>query len=269
MNELLVGIVAFSILISEVRTKSAPYHVDATSGAFRLWTAEEYPSVWGAEAGSGEVIFEVYGSSSNDYDAYWEGPSHMTNPGGYADVAASKTLTSIYADGDVRGTTGVRGEDDGEVMFCTDAEEKSLGELWTMKYYGKGIGDVKNTPDVNNTIVIRLSEMYLNRAEAIANGASVKGVTAKDDLNAIRENRGASPEVTEPAAATVRAERRKELCFEGHYWFDLARTDGELISYTDSRRPGISLDKDSKYWALPIPKREFEVNANLVQNPGF
>lgn len=96
----------------------------------------------------------------------------------------------------------------------------------------------------------------------------VKGVTAKDDINVIRSNRGVAPEVTEPKVATVLSERRKELCFEGHYWFDVARTDGE-ISYQDERRPSINLDKNSKYWALPIPKREFNVNKNLEQNPGY
>lgn len=235
---------------------------------YEMWTEEEYPSVWAADKGDGEVIFEVYGLQTNDYDAYWEGPSHMTNPKGYADCAASPVLVAIYGENDVRGTQGVRGEDDGKVMFCTDEEKKSNGELWTMKYQGKGFGDAVQTPDQSNTVVIRLSEMYLNRAEAIVNGAVVKGVTAKDDINVIRSNRGVAPEVTEPNVATVLSERRKELCFEGHYWYDVARTDGE-ISYKDERRPSIILDKASMYWALPIPKREFNVNENLEQNPGY
>lgn len=234
---------------------------------FTLWTAAEYPSVWSANVGGSEVIFEIYGNKSNDYDEYWEGPSHMTNPLGYADCAASKSLTDLFEEGDVRGLQGVRGEDDGTVMFCTDKDQSSGGELWTMKYYGKGLGDATSTPDVSNVIVLRLSEMYLNRAEALVNGASIAGASALGDLNKIRENRGASP-LSAAGAQAVALERRLELNFEGHYWFDLARTASGSVSYSDSRRPA-DLDATSKFWALPIPKREYDVNANLTHNPGF
>lgn len=235
--------------------------------AYKLWTAEEYPSVWGAETGGSEVIFEIYGRNSNAYDAYWEGPSHMTNPFGYADVAASPVLVSIFEEGDVRGTTGVRGTDDGEVMFCTDADEISGGELWTMKYFGKGYSDAKNTPDVSNLVVLRLSEMYLNRAEALANGANISGASAAGDLNAIRSNRGVA-DIAAPGLADIALERRRELNFEGHYWFDLYRTTAGSVKYEDSRR-GDDVDAQSKFWALAIPKREYDVNFNLTHNPGF
>jgi len=237
------------------------------NSAYKLWTADEYPSVWSANTGGSEVIFEVYGNRSNAYDEYWEGPSHMTNPIGYADCAASKSLTDLFESGDVRGSIGVRGTDDGAVMFCTDKDESSGGELWTMKYYGKGLGDATSTPDVSNVIVLRLSEMYLNRAEAILNGASVSGASIVDDLNAIRANRGAAL-LTSAGAQAVALERRLELNFEGHYWFDLARTASGSVSYSDPRRPD-DLDASSKFWALPIPKREYDVNENLSHNPGF
>ena len=235
------------------------------SGNYKLWTAKEYPTVWNKDAADngGEVIFEVYGATSNSYDEYWEGPSHMTNPIGYADCAASFDLVGLFEEGDVRGSQGIRGTDEGKVMFCTDPDEKSLGQMWTMKYQGKGKGDAVSTPDVSNVIVIRLSEMYLIRAEASVNGA---GNTALSDLNAIRSNRGAS-QLSSAGAAAVALERRLELNFEGHTWFDLARTTATL-NYAD----GVvtrNLTSSSKEWALPIPKRETDVNANLEQNPGF
>ena len=169
----------------------------------------------------------------------------------------------LFEEGDVRGSQGIRGTDEGKVMFCTDPDEKSLGQMWTMKYQGKGKGDAVSTPDVSNVIVIRLSEMYLIRAEASVNGA---GNTALSDLNAIRSNRGAS-QLSSAGAAAVALERRLELNFEGHTWFDLARTTATL-NYAD----GVvtrNLTSSSKEWALPIPKRETDVNANLEQNPGF
>lgn len=238
------------------------------SGDYKLWTAAEYPSVWGKDvAGNGgEVIFEVYGKQANDYDAYWEGPSHMTNPLGYADCAATADVVALFEKGDVRGTTGIRGTDDGKVLFCTDKDQASGGQLWTMKYYGKGEGNATSTPDVNNTIVLRLSEMYLNRAEAIANGASVAGTTALQDINTIRKNRGAS-NLGAVGVDLILKERRMELNFEGHYWFDLARTGGS-IKYSDAVLTR-DVPSDSKFWALPIPKSQMDVDANLVQNPGY
>lgn len=236
------------------------------SGDYKLWTAAEYPSVWGKDVGTGEVIFEVYGKQANDYDAYWEGPSHMTNPLGYADCAATADVVNLFESGDVRGTTGIRGTDDGKVLFCTDKDEASGGQMWTMKYYGKGEGNVTSTPDVSNTIVIRLSEMYLNRAEAIANGAQISGVTALQDINTIRKNRGAST-LGAVGVDLILKERRMELNFEGHYWFDLARTGGS-INYEDAVLKR-TVPADSKFWALPIPKSQTDVDANLVQNPGY
>lgn len=237
-------------------------------GDYKLWTAAEYPSVWGKDVASdgGEVIFEVYGKQANDYDAYWEGPSHMTNPLGYADCAATADIVNLFESGDVRGTTGVRGTDDGKVLFCTDKDEASGGQMWTMKYYGKGEGNVTSTPDVSNTIVIRLSEMYLNRAEAIANGAQIAGTTALQDINTIRKNRGAST-LGAVGVDLILNERRMELNFEGHYWFDLARTGGS-INYEDAVLKR-TVPADSKFWALPIPKSQTDVDANLVQNPGY
>ena len=249
--------------------KSADYATKVIEcGDYKLWTAAEYPSVWGKDAAAdgGEVIFEVYGKQANDYDGYWEGPSHMTNPLGYADCAATADLINLFDKGDVRGTTGVRGTDDGKVLFCTDKDQASGGQLWTMKYYGKGEGNATSTPDVSNTIVLRLSEMYLNRAEAIANGANVAGTTALNDVNTIRKSRGASV-LGAAGVDLILKERRMELNFEGHYWFDLARTGGSF-SYSDA---AFSKDvpSDSKYWALPIPKSQIDIDVNLEQNPGY
>lgn len=237
------------------------------SGKYQLWSADEYASVWGEDTyKGGEVIFYVYGKKSNGYDEYWEGPSHMTNPKGYADCAASFQLVDLFEDGDVRGSKGVRGDADGTIMFGTDEDEASGGQYWTMKYFGKGEGDATSIPDVNNVIVLRLSEMYLIRAEAILNGASVSGVTALSDLNTIRAARNASV-LTSAGAAAVALERRLELNFEGHLWFDLDRTGGS-VSYSD----GVvnrSIDANSPYWALPIPKSQIDIDENLEQNPGY
>jgi hypothetical protein len=41
------------------------------------------------------------------------------------------------------------------------------------------------------------------------------------------------------------------------------------MSRTKSDGSLISLASDDGRWALPIPKRELDVNANLIQNEGY
>ncbi|MFC0877361.1 RagB/SusD family nutrient uptake outer membrane protein [Saccharicrinis sp. FJH2] len=221
---------------------------------FTMWTADEYAAAFKEDIREGgEVIFEVYGLKSNAYDGYWDAITWETNPDGYADCAASKDLMSLYDEGDVRGE-----------MFINNPD-KAPTTYWTTKYAGKD----KGTPDVSNTIVLRLSEMYLNRAEALSHGATISGATAMGDINTIREHRGATP-YDNPSQVNVMFERRLELAWEGHYWYDLARTGGSI---TRTHFSGSSINQnvpaDSKYWALPINKRELDVNENLVQNPGY
>ena len=196
----------------------------------------------------GEIIFEVYGIKSNSYDGYHDGIMPMTSPTGYGDAGASADLYASYEPDDVRGAL-FQAKDD---------------VVWTGKYAGKGLG----TPDVNNTIVFRLSEMHLSRAEALINGATIDGVNAVDDLKAIADNRGAS---VQPQTLTgVYEERRKELAWEGHLWFDLARTKRDM---TRSDFTGDAKAKDvpagDYRWAMPIPLREYDVNPNLTHNPGY
>ena len=95
------------------------------------------------------------------------------------------------------------------------------------------------------------------------NGA---GSTAVADLNAIRSNRGASP-LTTASKADVALERRLELNFEGHFWFDLDRT-GSSVSYSDAVVTR-NIPAGDKFWALPIPKSQIDINKNLKHNPGY
>ena len=117
--------------------------------------------------------------------------------------------------------------------------------------------------------LIRLSEMYLNRAEAAVNGANT-GSTAVADLNVITSNRNAEA-YTSVGMADIKTERRKELAWEGHYIYDLARwgdpviRDGDYPMLSNNR----NIDFPSYKWALPIPKRETEINKSLIQNDGY
>lgn len=251
-----VSIYAIQALLSRVYLYSQQWQEAADyaakvidSGKFSMWKSSDILNAsgdasvyWNDTQTGGEVIFEVYGNKTNSYDGYHDGISPMTTPDGYGDAAASMDLISIYEDGDVRGDLFIEKE----------------GDYWTAKYAGKGMA----SPDFSNVIVLRLSEMYLNRAEAVINGAS--GYNAAADLETVASNRGAK---TQPTTKTgVYLERQKELAWEGHLWFDLART-GRSMTRTDVT-PGVitEVPYPNYRWAMPIPDREISSNPNLVQN---
>ena len=222
------------------------------SNQFDLYTTSNYTSSWNGVKGGSEVIFEAFVDINNRSNT---GCPYMTYPeGSYGDCIASPALVALYEDGDVR-----------KEMFRDD-KAHTPGLLWTTKYTGKGVGQ----PEANNVPVLRLSEMYLNRAEALVKGASIANATAVGDLTTITSNRGASAYAAAGMEA-VKAERRKELAWEGHYFFDLARWNDSVV-----RPASWNLNPDyqnipfpSYRWALPIPKGELEVNENLVQNDQY
>ena len=234
--------------------KSADYATKViNSGKYNMFTADNYASQWTKNTAQegGEIIFEVFASKKNSYWGSWDVISWLTTPGGYADVASTADLRNLYETGDVRGD-----------LFISHADAPD--HFWTLKYAGKA----GTNPLESNTVVLRLSEMYLNRAEAIYRGAVIPGVTADADLLKITSNRGATP--VSASATTIFKERQKELAFEGHIIYDYARTQTSLVR-TDY--DGAIATKDitfpSHFWALPIPKREMDANPNMVQNDQY
>ena len=252
-----VSIYAIQALLSRVYLynqnwqKAADYATKViNSGKFSIWKADELEDAYTTDVPTGgEVIFEVFGHTSQSYGTGLENTWGMTSFNQYGDCGASRDLQNLYAAGDAR-------------LALLSPDDKG-NALFTMKYAGKGLGTI----DASNTIVLRLSEMYLNRAEALAKGATIAGATIMSDLKAITDNRNATPTAT---LGGVYEERAKELAWEGHLWFDLART-GRKMTRTDVSGTTIptTLEAGDYRWAMPIPDREFTVNPNLVQNDGY
>ena len=133
--------------------------------------------------------------------------------------------------------------------------QTNLGEKTTFKY---------NNPDNRDDIqVIRLAEVLLNKAEALAqlNGVNTESVSI---LNQIKERSGLLP-VLESDFATKEAlltalydERYIETAFEGRGRFDFIRTGRPL------RNPALTENQKT----FPIPQREIDLSGGiLVQNP--
>ena len=156
------------------------------------------------------------------------------------------------------------------------------------KAFGKlAVQGGDDSPDSNNKFArsMRLSEAYLNKAEAEAMMFfSGKGSEHKTEavnlLNALWSKRidqvpanyldeGTAKKLVE----SVRNERRRELCFEDHRWFDLRRQGMKrfvhkwLGDHSDSQITSYELTQNDPMFTLPIPENVMLRNDALIQNP--
>lgn len=116
------------------------------------------------------------------------------------------------------------------------------------------------------SMVLRLAEQYLIRAEARAKQNNLSG--ALEDLNTIRDRAGlenfALSDQQDLLSAIAR-ERRVELFTEnGARWLDLIRS-GEATQVLSITKTNWTAD-DTLY---PIPLSELQRNIHLKQNPGY
>ncbi|ETZ23199.1 RagB/SusD family nutrient uptake outer membrane protein [Pedobacter sp. V48] len=140
--------------------------------------------------------------------------------------------------------------------------------------------------DATQWAVFRLSEIYLNYAEACsALGEDGEALTY---LNKIRTEKAGLPVVSGAGAALmekIRHERRIELCFEGHRYFDIRRWGIAEIGSEDAK--GVVIRKQSNgtftyeimtvqertwvpsFYYYPIPRTEIQKNPGIVQNPNY
>lgn len=127
----------------------------------------------------------------------------------------------------------------------------------------------------NNWIVLRYADVLLMYAEALNEMGYVADGAAFTYLNQIRTRAGLPsktsnnvvPELRVPDQAAFRLaieqERRVELAFEGHRWFDLVRTNRALTILG-------SKGMQSHHVLFPIPQGQIDINPSLIkQNPGY
>jgi len=114
--------------------------------------------------------------------------------------------------------------------------------------------------------VMRLSEIYLNRAESRVNLYGNNDQGSLDDLNVVR-NRASLPNTTVSSFSKCYVERSKELAFEGDNFHNLKR-----LKVPGTAVPAlIGISRFNLHWNDPalimkISQRELDVNENLVQN---
>lgn len=151
------------------------------------------------------------------------------------------------------------------------SHDENRGHYYLQKTGISASGDLGDAPKQ----AIRLSEAYLNRAEAYVLWDN-KVTEALKDLNELRRNRieGYSDvSISDPVLLLeeIRKERRLELAREGHRWLDLRRYGMPSIKHTWLPGEGLTLQtfvlkaKDPMY-TLPLPEAVLGVNPALSQN---
>lgn len=132
---------------------------------------------------------------------------------------------------------------------------------------------------------LRVAELYLNRAEALAKRFSLTSNNsdrqqALNDLNTLRasrydtRNNSYTPVTITDAAELYKFcqdERRRELCLEeGHRWVDIKRWSlpvTHVFTGTDGQPVTSIIAANSNLYALPIPYTAISNNSELAQNP--
>ena len=187
-----------------------------------------------------------------------------------------------------------------DTSFPNGADRTALTGLHTITgYYIKKFIDesIPAGPDLGESDTswkeFRLGEILLNYAEA-QNEASGPDSGVYDAINRVRTRAGL-PDL--PAGLSKEAmrdriihERRVELAFENHRWFDLIRWGKSEEVLNDKVFTGINVTEAGagaftyatfsitnrpkqvflpKHYLMPIPQSEIDKNPNLVQNPGY
>jgi hypothetical protein len=217
-----------------------------------LVTAANYAASWSTTTHP-ESIFELE-IRPTDWSGT-DGPNNSLNSitqnalgGAQYVMAASQELINAHEPGDVRRNVYV-------------SSAATLNKPQVRKWQGEKGNFVENVP------VIRRSEMYLIQAESRARLNNNAG--AQTAINVIRTNRGLA-ETTAVGPALVNLimnERRVELAFEGHRYFDLKRLGLDIPKPAASN---VSTLPFSDYRILQqIPPDQVVLNSNLRQNPNY
>ncbi|RYJ44285.1 RagB/SusD family nutrient uptake outer membrane protein [Flavobacterium beibuense] len=181
-----------------------------------------------------------------------EGNLFIFNQGPPPVVALKESFVNAFETGDLRRQHWIREITDGSSVWYHPFKYRMRAVVGSSTEY---------------SIVLRLGEQYLIRAEARARQGDLIG--AKEDLDIIRARAGLAGTTAisqQDVLTAILKERQWELFTEfGHRFMDLRRF-GMLDAVLSLTKPG--WDTNDRLW--PLPGQELLANPNLnPQNPGY
>lgn len=205
-----------------------------------------------------EVLFEIVFDATNNIGN--SSLPYFFDQTGYGDALATESLYDLYSNSDVRKDLIVVGSP------IRGADAKVVN-----KFPNAG------SADKDEMKVIRMSEVYLIAAEAAYhNSDEATALTYLNDIATDRDPSFAGYSSSGQALLDdILLERRKELAFEGHRYWDLARNNLDVTRVDLANDyPGnvpLVLETSNFRRILPIPQGELDANPNIreQQNPGY
>ena len=229
-----------------------------------------------------ESLLEVQYSGSTEYD-FWGGDNQSSwlstfmGPrnsgmvaGAYGWNLPTEEFIKEYEAGDLR--------KDVTVLYqgCPAFDGMEYRRSWSGTGYNvrkflvsKTVSPEYNT-NPNNFVVYRYADVLLKEAEALNELGHPDQAAAP--LNIVRHRAGLADVPTTLNQETMREkiihERRMELAFEGHRWFDMIRINNG--NYAIEFLKSIGKNQVTKErLLLPIPQTEMDSNNLMTQNPGY
>ena len=240
-----------------------------SSSLYGLWNSAEY-GAWAA-MGSKEFLFELVSTPTDNMGA--ESLRNMLREEGLNDYV----LTKAFID-----EMNLRPNDVRWNYMTAATKADNIAIYGASKVYlDKKYPTRDAASNTHNIYIVRMSEVYLNAAEAAFKLGNI--AKAKQYLNDIylRADATATPLAdVDITLDRILLERGIELVGEGHRFFDLMRNGKEVVRYASEATKGwhLLLIPESQRFTntyfrsiLPIP--ESELNTNRVireqQNPGY
>lgn len=169
----------------------------------------------------------------------------------------------------------------------TYAKGRTTTGYYLRKFMNEAHTDLITYRSTQTWVELRLAEVYLNRAEA--NFRLGNNGPAISDLNTVRGRAGvALPPLSglsgDALFKAIRQERKIELAYEGHLYWDMRRWRLAHTEYNDYRVHGMKISKNEAGWlyeyvdcdlqnrkflektyVLPVPYSEMENNGAIEQ----
>jgi hypothetical protein len=216
-------------------------YADALKYAQQVPVATNFATSALAATTTPDAIWQLAFSATdtNLYAFYW-----YLAPGGRNEFDPSPSLIAAHPSGDLR-------------LPINNAANGT-----TLKY-------TRTTTRDDPFNVVRYAEVALTIAEAAAQTGDI--ATATLQLNVIRKRAGLANTTATTATGLITdilLQRRLELAYEGHYWFDLRRTNTVASALGSTTTPN---NYNQAFRNLfPLPLRDINLSSGvLVQNSGF
>lgn len=225
-----------------------------------LTPRSDYVAMFCARKEGPEAIFRLNGLSGG---AKLRSMFDYTSPQMYP---SGKLLNIFASDADAWTGTDVRSE---LLSYKSSGGDEFSGVC--MKF--TDTEDIDDTQKRYDPFVLRLSEMYLIRAEAACHDGDIE--TAVSDIATLEARaRGVkASEINvvysnaEELDRIIRRERVKELFLEGHRLFDLTRRHETLTRDVACGSSVLTLTYPDDRFVLPIPLVELDANEAMQPNP--